>query len=960
MACRAENLNLNGRDKRRIMKIQGKILIIILSLLIVVGITSILISRSIATHIIKQQITDNLINTTQSRAKHIETLLEQYKELTQLVSTGVAFRDALNENIAQAQRIDLVNRRIKAMLGAYKEISCIRVLNKEGIIIASSHEDIGMDKSAHEIFLEGKEGTFIDDLRLSPFTHKYVLSISVPILLNNQFAGVLVIDFDVEKKLFKITTDHTGLGQTGEVYLVNKDGYMISPSRFLDEVILKQKVDLKPIEEINHNESSLASLRNVADIVRDYRGIEVLSVHSYIPEMGWILVAEIDTEEAFAPATKLTNSLLLVFAVILFIALLITSFISSIISRSLIKLHKGTEEVIKGNLDFKVAISSNDEIGQLSRAFDEMTTKLKKTREELEEYSKNLEKKVKERTRDLEIDINRRRKIEENLRAEKEFVDTLLDTAQVIILVLDKEGKIIRFNHFMEEVSGYQLEEVKGKSWFDTFLPERDREKIQELFLKAMDDIQTKGNINPIVTKDGQEVEVEWYNKTLKDKDGKTIGLLAIGFDLTKRKELQQALQESKERLSSALEAANEGIWDFNLESGELYLSDNYYRMLGYDPGETTITAKSFPELLHPEDKKQVLQKMQECIEGKTKDCNVEFCMKSKSGNWKWILGRGKVVSRDSKGKALRFLGTYVDITQRKEMEEALRESEEKFYSITSSANDAIFFLDNNGHISYCNKKAVEMFGYNKEEMSGKDLHKLIAPAKYYDDYKKGFRTFQKIGKGPAIGKTLELSALRKNREEFPIALSLSAVKLKGKWNAIGIIRDISAQKETEKRLKELARIDSLSGCYSRGYGLELLDRQIKLSHRSKSPLLLAFLDIDGFKAINDNFGHNEGDRVLKEVVQLFKSTLREVDIICRMGGDEFLLIFPHNSLKDAPLIRERLNKNLTKLNHSLNKAYKIELSIGFSEYNPDNPQPMDELIRMADKRMYEEKRNKK
>jgi len=686
------------------MKMQKKLLIIILSFLIVSGLTSILISRSIATNIIKQQITDNLINTTQSRAKHIETLLEQYKELTQLVSTGVAFRDALNENIAQAQRIDLVKRRIKTMFETQEEISCIRVLNKEGIIIASSHEDIGMDKSTHQIFLKGKEGTFIDDLHLSPFTHKYVLSISAPILLNNQFAGILVIDFDVEKKLFKITTDRTGLGQTGEVYLVNKDGYMISPSRFLDEVILKQKVDLKPIpiEEINHNESSLASLRKVADIVTDYRGIEVLTVHSHIPEMGWSLVAEIDTEEAFAPVTKLTNSLLLLFAIILFIALFIASFISHTITRSLIKLHKGTEEVIKGNLDFKVAISSNDEIGQLSRAFDEMTTKLKKTREELEEYSKNLEKKVKERTKDLEIDINKRK---------------------------------------------------KG--------------------------------------------------------------------------------------------------------------------------------------------------------------------------------------------------------------EEALRESEEKFHSITSSANDAIFFLDNSGHISYCNKKAVEMFGYNKEEMFGKDLHKLIVPAKYHDDYEKGFRAFQKTGNGPAIGKTLELSALRKNGEEFPVALSLSAVKLKGKWNTVGIIRDISVQKEAEKKLKKLARIDSLTGCYSRGYGLELLDRQIKLSHRSKSPLLLAFLDIDGFKAINDNFGHNEGDRVLKEVVKLFKSTLREIDIICRMGGDEFLLIFPGDSLKDAPLIRERLNKNLTKLNHSLHKPYKIKLSIGLSEYNPDNPQSMDELIRMADKRMYEEKKNK-
>ncbi len=301
---------------------------------------------------------------------------------------------------------------------------------------------------------------------------------------------------------------------------------------------------------------------------------------------------------------------------------------------------------------------------------------------------------------------------------------------------------------------------------------------------------------------------------------------------LTKPHELLfRNLQESEEKLSYALQATNDGIWDNNFESGKFYKSDRYYEMLGYNPGEITITSKVFEELLHPEDKKNVLQRSQECIEGKTKDYYAEFRLKTRSGKWKWILGRGKVISQDSTGKALRFLGTHVDISQ---------------------------------------------------------------------------------------------------------------------------------QKEAEEKLGKLARIDPLTGCCSRGYGLELLDRQIKLSHRSKSPLLLAFLDIDGFKAINDTFGHEEGDKVLKEVVKLFKSTLREIDIICRMGGDEFLLIFPDSSLQDASLIKERLDKNLTKLNHSLKKPYKIELSVGFSCYDSANPQPIDELIRIADKKMYEKKKNKK
>jgi len=811
------------------MKIQRKFQIIALSLLTVVSITCILISRNISTDIIKQQITDNLINATQSRANHIKTLLGEYEELAKMVVTGVTFRDAVDESIDHTRRIEKVNQRIKTIIESHQEISRIRVLNKEGIVIASSHKDTGIDKSTHEIFLKGKEGVFIGDLHLSSFTHKYVLGISDPILLNKQFAGVLVINFDVDKELFQITTDRTGLGESGEAYLVNKDGYMISPSRFIDEIVLKQKVDLKHIKGINHTESSLALPRKVADIINDYRGIEVLSVHTHLPEMGWYLVAQIDTQEAFAPITQLTNTLILLFVIILSIAIFISSFIPRTITRPIRRLHEGTEEITKGNLNYKVGTTSSDEVGQLSRAFDEMTANLKKSREELEEYSKNLEKKVEERTRDLEVDISKRKKVEEALYKSQQEFDSLFRSSPEALVYLDKKGKVLDTNTRFCELFGYSLKEIKGRNIDDGMIHPSDKiEEGKKLSIKALEGYLNYETIRK--KKDGTLFPVS-ISVTPLAIDGQAKGAIGTYIDISKRIKLQNALQESEKRLSYAVQATNDGIWDSNLESGNLYLSDNYYRILGYNPGEITITSKGFEEFLHPEDKERVLQKIQECIEGKTKDYSAEFRIKTKSGKWKWILGRGKVISRDSTGKALRFLGTHVDISQRKQAEE---------------------------------------------------------------------------------------------------------------------------------KLEKLARIDSLTGCYNRRYGMEMLDRQIKLSYRSKSLLLLAFLDIDGFKAINDTFGHEEGDKVLEEVVKLLKSTLREIDIICRMGGDEFLLIFPDSSLQDASLIKERLEKNLVQLNHTSKKPYKIDLSIGLSEYNPDNPLPIDELIRIADKKMYKDKQNKK
>ena len=149
------------------------------------------------------------------------------------------------------------------------------------------------------------------------------------------------------------------------------------------------------------------------------------------------------------------------------------------------------------------------------------------------------------------MDITSHKRAEDALQREKDFAESLIATAQTIVLVLDTEGMIVRFNPYMEAISGYRLEEVQGRDWFTTFLPKRDQDQVRELFLKAVGNIQTDGNVNPIVTKDGREREIEWHDKTLKDADGNIVGLLAVGQDITERK----AAEERIEHLNSVLKA---------------------------------------------------------------------------------------------------------------------------------------------------------------------------------------------------------------------------------------------------------------------------------------------------------------------------------------------------------------------------------------------------------------------
>lgn len=137
-------------------------------------------------------------------------------------------------------------------------------------------------------------------------------------------------------------------------------------------------------------------------------------------------------------------------------------------------------------------------------------------------------------------DISERKKSENLLKHERDFFNRLVNTAPVIILTLNTDGQIISFNDYMENLTGYSLDEVKGKDWFSTFLPKYDREKMRGVFHNAIGNFQTHGNVNPIITKSGEERIIEWYDKTLLDTYGDTAGLIIIGLDITKRKQTEE------------------------------------------------------------------------------------------------------------------------------------------------------------------------------------------------------------------------------------------------------------------------------------------------------------------------------------------------------------------------------------------------------------------------------------
>jgi PAS domain S-box-containing protein len=174
------------------------------------------------------------------------------------------------------------------------------------------------------------------------------------------------------------------------------------------------------------------------------------------------------------------------------------------------------------------------------------------------------------------------------------------------------------------------------------------------------------------------------------------------------------------------------------------------------------------------------------------------------------------------------------DVTDQRRAVEALRESEEKFRSISSSAQDALIMMGSKGNITYWNEAAERIFGYTKEEVIDRDLHRLLVPKKYLEAFTKGFESFKETGQGSAIGKTIEMLALRKDGTEFSMELSLSSFQLEGQWQALGVIRDISHRKQAEKERLQKEKLQGVlemagAACHELNQPLQVVSGYYKL-----------------------------------------------------------------------------------------------------------------------------------
>jgi PAS domain S-box-containing protein len=220
-----------------------------------------------------------------------------------------------------------------------------------------------------------------------------------------------------------------------------------------------------------------------------------------------------------------------------------------------------------------------------------------------------------------------------------------------------------------------------------------------------------------------------------------TKGQFATVFqDITKHKETEANLRENEERFHFAMEAANDGLWDWNIRDDKLYFSPRYYTMLGYEPYEMPATFDTWQNLLHPDDVESSLQAIVQYQTGQRPDFAIEFRMRAKSGEWQWILSRGKIVERDEEGQPVRMVGTHVDITARKHAVDDLKK-ERDFNSLILESTDLIVIaLNSKGEIIRFNNACEQTTGYRLEEVEGKCFWDFLIPPEQVEGVKTVFR----------------------------------------------------------------------------------------------------------------------------------------------------------------------------------------------------------------------------
>ena len=392
-----------------------------------------------------------------------------------------------------------------------------------------------------------------------------------------------------------------------------------------------------------------------------------------------------------------------------------------------------------------------------------------------------------------------------------------------------------------------------------------------------------------------------------------------------------------------------DGIWYWDLENPKFeWMSPKFWETLGFNPAEKKHLASEWQDIIFQEDLKLAIENFEKhCVDpNHPYDQIVRY--KHKNGSTVWIRCRGLAI-RDKNGKAIRMLGAHTDITDLKETEKEISRLTKEYEKVFNGTQDAMFLIKvlENGAFQYVrnnlahqNKTGIlleQIMDKSPQELLGKEMGDRVS-----ENYRKCVVAGKSITYEEELnlpgGDYIWLTTLTPIVEEDQVAY------------IVGSATDITERKRLEIELEKQANYDKLTGLPNRKLFFERLERHIVESQRDRNQFAVLFIDLDGFKGINDKYGHDMGDKVLKKVAEEIKGQVRGSDITFRWGGEEFLVFLPNTRVHYAKQIAENLRVHL--FTHDINKFIRVTVSIGVAGTSPGE-ENVNVLIKQSDQALY-------
>ena len=530
------------------------------------------------------------------------------------------------------------------------------------------------------------------------------------------------------------------------------------------------------------------------------------------------------------------------------------------------------------------------------------------------------------------------------LRQSEALYKVLVDNCRDGVFLIQR-GHVLFANRALAAMLGYTEEELIGFPYFDLIAPEdRAAQAVRRSQREAGSQEVQRYELHMLHRNGGRVLCAVHADAVQYKGDIASTGVIR---DVTEERRQRAALEDAERRYREIFERSPAGLFRTSIDGSILEANPQLARIMGYASAEALKQARTMIQVYaDPSERARLVQRV--LSEGGIDDYETRIVQQD--GRQIWVSTSVRLLRGDD--GEVQFAGSVLDLSERRRAEEALQRSESKFRTLVEHSQVGVF-ISRGEHYAYVNPRLCEMLGYPEAELLTLGLTDLVAP-EYLPATEERLRL---VEQGTPLLPDFESCYLCKDGSRIYVTVSLGPLEVDGERHLTGTVRDITRHREAEHRLRFHATHDPLTGLPNRMLFQRRLDEVLRESHESGNHgYAVLFLDLDGFKLVNDSLGHAAGDRLLVVIGELLTRTLSEEALVARYGGDEFTIL-PHGHCDQARAVA--LAGRILDLfaapfdidSHQAFSGASLGIVLGHEDYSKP-----DQVLRDADTAMYRAK----